>query len=158
MSKYADLVGRFHLWKESAKEKWSGVKEEGGAARAAAGAVQSATDKAVDVFNGGDDTYDHMFRRKSRWELTRISAAVAGIEFSYAAETAFVSPTLLKIGEFPKIPLFFAKKSSESKPIILSFLCCNFWRGSAPANDEFSICMTKGRTKKAAPETIITQV
>jgi hypothetical protein len=23
-----------------------------------------------------------------------------GIEFSYAAETAFVSPTLLKIGEF----------------------------------------------------------
>lgn len=28
----------------------------------------------------------------------RISAAVMGIEFSYAAETAFVSPTLLKIG------------------------------------------------------------
>jgi hypothetical protein len=39
------------------------------------------------------------FRRKSRWELTRISAAVMGIEFSYAAETAFVSPTLLKIGK-----------------------------------------------------------
>ena len=28
----------------------------------------------------------------------RISAAVMGIEFSYAAETAFVSPILLKIG------------------------------------------------------------
>lgn len=28
----------------------------------------------------------------------RVSAAVTGIEFSYAAETAFVSPTLLKIG------------------------------------------------------------
>lgn len=28
----------------------------------------------------------------------RISAAVMGIEFSYAAETAFVSPTLLQIG------------------------------------------------------------
>ena len=28
----------------------------------------------------------------------RVSAAVMGIEFSYAAETAFVSPTLLKIG------------------------------------------------------------
>lgn len=27
-----------------------------------------------------------------------MSAAVMGIEFSYAAETAFVSPTLLKIG------------------------------------------------------------
>ena len=34
-----------------------------------------------------------------RLELTRISAAVMGIEFSYAAETAFVSPTLLKIGQ-----------------------------------------------------------
>ncbi|XP_036232925.1 proton-associated sugar transporter A isoform X2 [Bactrocera oleae] len=31
-------------------------------------------------------------------ELVRISAAVMGIEFSYAAETAFVSPTLLRIG------------------------------------------------------------
>ena len=34
-----------------------------------------------------------------RKELTKISAAVMGIEFAYAAETAFVSPTLLKIGE-----------------------------------------------------------
>ena len=40
-----------------------------------------------------------IFRRKNRWELTKISAAVMGIEFSYAAETAFVSPTLLKIGK-----------------------------------------------------------
>ncbi|XP_071531972.1 membrane-associated transporter protein-like isoform X2 [Panulirus ornatus] len=31
-------------------------------------------------------------------EMVRISAAVMGIEFCYAAETAFVSPTLLKIG------------------------------------------------------------
>jgi solute carrier family 45, member 1/2/4 len=38
------------------------------------------------------------FRKKTRQELIRISAAVMGIEFSYAAETAFVSPTLLKIG------------------------------------------------------------
>ncbi|KAF9409763.1 hypothetical protein HW555_010962 [Spodoptera exigua] len=36
--------------------------------------------------------------RKSRIELMRISAAVMGIEFSYAGETAFVSPTLLQIG------------------------------------------------------------
>ena len=44
-------------------------------------------------------TYILFFRRKNRWELTKISAAVMGIEFSYAAETAFVSPTLLKIGK-----------------------------------------------------------
>lgn len=31
-------------------------------------------------------------------ELVKVSAAVMGIEFSYACETAFVSPTLLKIG------------------------------------------------------------
>lgn len=37
-------------------------------------------------------------RKKTRLELVRVSAAVMGIEFSYAAETAFVSPTLLKIG------------------------------------------------------------
>lgn len=37
-------------------------------------------------------------RSKARNELIRVSAAVMGIEFSYAAETAFVSPTLLKIG------------------------------------------------------------
>ncbi|XP_046982517.1 proton-associated sugar transporter A-like [Schistocerca americana] len=36
--------------------------------------------------------------RKTFCELVRVSAAVAGIEFSYAAETAFVSPTLLQIG------------------------------------------------------------
>ena len=34
-----------------------------------------------------------------RKELIKISAAVMGIEFAYAAETAFVSPTLLKIGK-----------------------------------------------------------
>lgn len=38
------------------------------------------------------------YRKKTRRELMRISAAVMGIEFSYAAETAFVSPTLLNIG------------------------------------------------------------
>ncbi|XP_034234139.1 proton-associated sugar transporter A [Thrips palmi] len=44
------------------------------------------------------DNYAHIYRRKTRAELVRVSAAVMGIEFSYAAETAFVSPTLLKIG------------------------------------------------------------
>ncbi|XP_006815178.1 membrane-associated transporter protein-like [Saccoglossus kowalevskii] len=36
--------------------------------------------------------------RKSRFQLIVLSAAVCGIEFCYAAETAYVSPTLLKIG------------------------------------------------------------
>ena len=46
---------------------------------------------------------DFYFRKKTRWELTRISAAVMGIEFCYAAETAFVSPRLLEIGTSVKI-------------------------------------------------------
>lgn len=42
--------------------------------------------------------FDRFYRKKTRRELIRISAAVMGIEFSYAAETTFVSPTLLNIG------------------------------------------------------------
>ncbi|BES97702.1 Solute carrier family 45 member [Nesidiocoris tenuis] len=45
-----------------------------------------------------DDDYAHVFRDKTRAELVRLSATVMGIEFSYAAETAFVSPALLEIG------------------------------------------------------------
>ena len=48
------------------------------------------------------------FRRKDRWELTKISAAVMGIEFAYAAETAFVSPTLLKIGKLFYISIIYS--------------------------------------------------
>ncbi|GFN87906.1 proton-associated sugar transporter a [Plakobranchus ocellatus] len=36
--------------------------------------------------------------RKTKLQLVRISAAVCGIELCYAAETAFVSPILLKLG------------------------------------------------------------
>ncbi|CAD5124268.1 DgyrCDS12562 [Dimorphilus gyrociliatus] len=42
--------------------------------------------------------YSHLTTRRTRSELVRLSAAVCGIEFCYAAETAFVSPTLLAIG------------------------------------------------------------
>lgn len=47
-----------------------------------------------------DDSGDwaHIQARKTRAQFVRLSAAVCGIEFCYAAETAFVSPTLLKIG------------------------------------------------------------
>ena len=39
-----------------------------------------------------------MVRFRYDFICSQISAAVMGIEFSYAAETAFVSPTLLEIG------------------------------------------------------------
>lgn len=66
--------------------------------------------------------YSHQFivrRRKSRWDLIRISAAVMGIEFSYAAETAFVSPLLLSIGvKHQKMTLVWALS-----PFVGFFLC-----------------------------------
>lgn len=42
-------------------------------------------------------TSDHS-RRKSRWELIRLSLLIVGIECTYATETAFVAPILLAIG------------------------------------------------------------
>uniref|UniRef100_A0A182PFL3 Major facilitator superfamily (MFS) profile domain-containing protein n=1 Tax=Anopheles epiroticus TaxID=199890 RepID=A0A182PFL3_9DIPT len=45
-----------------------------------------------------DRDYSHLFRKKSRLELIRLSMVIVGIEFLYAAETAFVTPILLGIG------------------------------------------------------------
>lgn len=45
---------------------------------------------------GEDSNWIH--KRKSRLQLIRLSAVVCGIELCYAAETAFVSPILLKLG------------------------------------------------------------
>ena len=45
-----------------------------------------------------DKDYSHVTTRKTRAQLIRLSAAVCGIELCYAAETAFVSPILLKLG------------------------------------------------------------
>ncbi|KXJ69491.1 hypothetical protein RP20_CCG026801 [Aedes albopictus] len=42
--------------------------------------------------------YSHLFRTKSRLELIRLSVYQIGVEFCYAAETAFVSPILLGNG------------------------------------------------------------
>jgi solute carrier family 45 protein 1/2/4 len=47
---------------------------------------------------GSQPNYSHVTSRKSRAQLIRLSAAVCGIELCYAAETAFVSPILLKLG------------------------------------------------------------
>ncbi|GAB6027731.1 hypothetical protein CHUAL_001967 [Chamberlinius hualienensis] len=45
-----------------------------------------------------NNSVEHISRRKTNLELVRMSAAVMGIELCYAAETAFVSPTLLNVG------------------------------------------------------------
>ncbi|XP_020816675.1 proton-associated sugar transporter A [Drosophila serrata] len=45
-----------------------------------------------------DEDYSHVFRRKTRFEMFRLSAIAMAIEFAYAAETSFVSPILLQIG------------------------------------------------------------
>lgn len=42
--------------------------------------------------------YSHVFRRKTRFEMFRLSSIAMAIEFAYAAETSFVSPILLQIG------------------------------------------------------------
>eukprot|EP00090_Calanus_glacialis_P021004 TRINITY_DN3242_c0_g1_i3.p1 TRINITY_DN3242_c0_g1~~TRINITY_DN3242_c0_g1_i3.p1 ORF type:complete len:677 (+),score=185.82 TRINITY_DN3242_c0_g1_i3:131-2161(+) len=91
--KYA---GKLHLMKEEAKEKWGELKETG-VKDSVAKNVDMLRSKVIRGMNAGED-YDHHYRRKTRKELLKISAAVMGIEFAYAAETAFVSPTLLKIG------------------------------------------------------------
>ncbi|KAH8335319.1 hypothetical protein KR074_010436 [Drosophila pseudoananassae] len=45
-----------------------------------------------------EQDYSHVFRRKTRFEMFRLSAIAMAIEFAYAAETSFVSPILLQIG------------------------------------------------------------
>jgi solute carrier family 45 protein 1/2/4 len=56
-----------------------------------------------------DEDYSHVFRKKSRFEMIRLSLIIMGIEFAYAAETAFVSPILLSIGiEHNKMTLVWA--------------------------------------------------
>lgn len=55
--------------------------------------IQDATKKLTDTIS-----CDQTNVRKTRAQLIRLSAAVCGIELCYAAETAFVSPILLKLG------------------------------------------------------------
>ncbi|XP_068207110.1 membrane-associated transporter protein isoform X2 [Palaemon carinicauda] len=103
--KVASYTGGLHVVKGYLKEKWGTIKEQG-----AAGTIHELKEKTstkvddlkeraiININHGEGDDYSHIYRRKSRMEMVRISAAVMGIEFCYAAETAFVSPTLLKIG------------------------------------------------------------
>ncbi|XP_076681170.1 loss of visual transmission isoform X2 [Andrena cerasifolii] len=99
LHEYEGFAGRVHDVRDKIKEKWEVWKEWKNGV---------PLDRGVEGFlnhlRGPPklertlDDYAHVYRKKSRGELVRVSAAVMGIEFSYAAETAFVSPTLLKIG------------------------------------------------------------
>ena len=62
--------------------------------------------------------YDGDRTWKSRFDLMRLSAVVCGIEFCYAAETAFVSPILLQIG----LPVMFMTWAWCLPPLIGFFL------------------------------------
>ncbi|XP_014284288.1 proton-associated sugar transporter A [Halyomorpha halys] len=84
---YQGTVGLFHQVRDNLKEKFSGWRES-----------LTVLSRQKQPPKEAGEEYAHIFRKKTRFELVLISAAVMGIEFSYAAETAFVSPTLLEIG------------------------------------------------------------
>ncbi|XP_050343900.1 proton-associated sugar transporter A [Nymphalis io] len=101
LNEYQGVTGRLHSTRDKCKERWAQWKEEHPqgvkeAVREALYAIPSSDEPPERVVR--EDEYSDLFRRKNRLELMRISAAVMGIEFSYAGETAFVSPTLLQIG------------------------------------------------------------
>ncbi|KAE9527697.1 hypothetical protein AGLY_012770 [Aphis glycines] len=104
LHEYQGPIGILHTWRDSLKDKWGEWKEKRprtllellqsfGLAERPENQKENESPPEIDM-----EQYSHIFRKKTRRELVRISAAVMGIEFSYAAETAFVSPTLLNIG------------------------------------------------------------
>ncbi|KDR22503.1 proton-associated sugar transporter A [Zootermopsis nevadensis] len=104
---YQGVLGRLHAWRDAVRAQWCAVKEEhcheckdgSGILVRLFGKKPPTNETQQDSpLRGETADYSHAFRRKTRCELVRISAAVMGVEFSYAAETAFVSPILLKIG------------------------------------------------------------
>lgn len=97
LNAYIGVTGRFHNIKDNLKDRWSEYKS-GNDAGVSNWIRCKINGSSEDCHQDTAVEYAHIYRKKSRIELVRISAAVMGIEFSYAAETAFVSPTLLKIG------------------------------------------------------------
>ncbi|XP_025423746.1 proton-associated sugar transporter A [Sipha flava] len=104
LHEYQGPIGIFHTWRDALRDKWDEWKENRprtlldvlqslGLAERPENRSEEEHPPEVDM-----EQYSDIFRRKTRGELVRISAAVMGIEFSYAAETTFVSPTLLNIG------------------------------------------------------------
>ncbi|XP_058063537.1 proton-associated sugar transporter A [Anopheles bellator] len=110
LEEYQGWAGRWHQWRDGTRERYNGWRERHprgigqyvldtfslGPSNAAAGDTVGGGSRGE--WNENTVDFSHIYRHKTRLELVRISAAVMGIEFSYAAETAFVSPTLLKIG------------------------------------------------------------
>ncbi|XP_049305957.1 proton-associated sugar transporter A isoform X1 [Bactrocera dorsalis] len=96
LNEYEGFSGRLHHWRESFKELILTQRE-----RDSTNIFEFFKNAATKNLSGNisaTQDFSHIYRHKTRMEFVRISAAVMGIEFSYAAETAFVSPTLLKIG------------------------------------------------------------
>ncbi|VVC96308.1 unnamed protein product [Leptidea sinapis] len=97
LNEYQGVTGRFHGVRDKYKEKWNQWKEEH--PRGIREVIRDLLFGVPSSDDGPDREYDNSeYRDIFRVELMRISAAVMGIEFSYAGETAFVSPTLLQIG------------------------------------------------------------
>lgn len=65
------------------------------------------------------EDFNNVYRRKTKLELVFISLVVFGIEICYAAETAFVSPILQKIG----VPIEYTSMVWGLSPIIGFFTC-----------------------------------
>nr|NP_001303415.1 loss of visual transmission [Drosophila melanogaster]ALI30498.1 loss of visual transmission [Drosophila melanogaster] len=110
---YQGIAGRFHQCRDNIKEFYEDYHSK---------KSTNLVDTVKKHLNGNTSAnkdFSHVFRTKTRTELVRVSAAVMGIEFSYAAETAFVSPTLLKIGvEHQHMTLVWALS-----PLVGFFLC-----------------------------------
>ena len=62
MAGYAGLVGRFHLWKESAKERWRNLKGEGELEETLKKRADGIKEDVIKKINHGDEEYDHLFR------------------------------------------------------------------------------------------------
>ncbi|XP_073972296.1 loss of visual transmission isoform X2 [Rhodnius prolixus] len=97
LSEYQGVAGRFHVIRDEFREKVKTWKEEASAIDIKSVLSHQPAPQQQKEESKPED-YEHIFRKKNWGELVRVSAAVMGIEFSYAAETAFVSPTLLEIG------------------------------------------------------------
>lgn len=75
--------------------------------------------KKIDKSEPTQEDFNDVYRRKTKLELILISLVVFGIEICYAAETAFVSPILQKIG----IPIEYTSLIWGLSPIVGFFTC-----------------------------------
>ena len=77
--------------------------------------------------------FEYIFRRKAIWEMMALSATICGIEFMYAAETAFVSPLLRILGT----PTYFTSMVWGCSPILGVFITPLFGTLSDACNSRF---------------------